>query len=265
MTAMLKHMLTTVAPSPAAMMNGGAHHPVARTQPDGTVMMTDLSAPGTHGGRLRGGPNLLSQHQPQLNLSMNLSQRLNHSHALNVSTLSTSKHSLGTSSGVSPGGGGGGNIAVNNITMNGPVTQVVTPPKIANGGLHISRGRTTSFSGASALIPANVSRFMTRSKEAGIKEMLTSLGLLCLVSLLLALLSLIFLLKISPMTNADMRDMRRTEQLTIISADEYVVVYEVTLALCALTLSLNLCCLLVCAIQFLFAVKLVKSPQGDQR
>lgn len=149
--------------------------------------------------------------------------------------------------------------------MNGPVTQVVTPPKMANGGLHISRGRTTSFSGASALIPANVSRFMTRSKEAGIKEMLTSLGLLCLVSLLLALLSLIFLLKISPMTNADMRDMRRTEQLTIISADEYVVVYEVTLALCALTLSLNLCCLLVCAIQFLFAVKLVKSPQGDQR
>jgi ABC-type sulfate transport system permease component len=106
---------------------------------------------------------------------------------------------------------------------------------------------------------------MTRSKEAGIKEMLTSLGLLCLVSLLLALLSLIFLLKISPMTTSDMRDLRRTEQLTIISADEYVVVYEVTLALCALTLSLNLCCLLVCAIQFLFAVKLVKSPQGGQR
>jgi hypothetical protein len=145
--------------------------------------------------------------------------------------------------------------------MNGPVTQVVTSPKIANGGLHISRGH----SGGSTLIPANVSRFMTKSKEAGIKEMLTSLGLLCLVSLLLALLSLVFLLKISPMTTADMRDLRRTEQLTIISADEYVVVYEVTLALCALTLSLNLCCLLVCAIQFLFAVKLVKSPQGGQR
>jgi hypothetical protein len=42
-------------------------------------------------------------------------------------------------------------------------------------------------------------------------------------------------------------------------------VYEVTLALCALSLSLNLCCLLVCAIQFLFAVKLVKSAQGGQR
>lgn len=149
--------------------------------------------------------------------------------------------------------------------MNGPVSQVVTPPKIANGGLHISRGRTTSISGGSTLIPANVSRFMTRSKEAGIKEMLTSLGLLCLVSLLLALLSLIFLLKISPMSPTGMRDMHRTEQLTIISADEYVVVYEVTLALCSLSLSLNLCCLLVCATQFLFAVKLVKSPQGGQR
>jgi ABC-type sulfate transport system permease component len=106
---------------------------------------------------------------------------------------------------------------------------------------------------------------MTQSKEAGIKEMLTSLGLLCLVSLLLALLSLIFLLKISPMSPTGMRDMRRTEQLTIISPEEYVVVYEVTLALCALTLSLNLCCLLVCAIQFLFAVKLVKSAQEGQR
>lgn len=226
--------------------------------------MTDLSPPGTHGGRIRGGPTLLSQHQlpsqQQLNLSMNLSQRLNHSHALNVSTLSTSKHSLGNSSGVSPGGGGGGTT-----TVNGPVSQIVTPPKMANGGLHISRGRTTSVSAGSTLIPANVSRFMTRSKEAGIKEMLTSLGLLCLVSLLLALLSLIFLLKISPMTATDIRDLLRTEQLTVISADEYVVVYEVTLALCALTLSLNLCCLLVCAIQFLFAVKLVKSTQGGER
>lgn len=255
---MLKHMITPAT----TMMNGGAHHTLARTQPDGIVMLTDISPAVPHGGRIRPGPSLHQlPSQQQLNLSMNLSQRLNHSHALNVSTLSTSKHSLGNSSGVSPGGNG----AVNNITMNGPVTQVVTPPKIANGGLHISRGRTTSLSAGSVLIPANVSRFMTRSKEAGIKEMLTSLGLLCLVSLLLALLSLIFLLKISPMTTTDIRDLLRTEQLTVISADEYVVVYEVTLALCALTLSLNLCCLLVCAIQFLFAVKLVKSSQGGER
>lgn len=102
----------------------------------------------------------------------------------------------------------------------------------------------------------------TRSKKVGVKETLVSLGLLCLVSLLLALLSLIFLLKISPVTASDIRELLRAEQLTVITAEEYVVVYEVTLALCALTLSLNLCCLLVCAIQFLFTVKLVRSPHG---
>ena len=40
---------------------------------------------------------------------------------------------------------------------------------------------------------------------------------------------------------------------------------QVTVAMCALTLSLNLSCLLVCAIQFLFAAKLVKTSQGRLR
>lgn len=130
----------------------------------------------------------------------------------------------------------------------------VLPPgnKVLNGGLNISRIRNQS----------TVNKFIAKSKQVGVKEMLVSLGLLCLVSLLLALLSLIFLLKISPVTANDIRELLRAEQLTVITAEEYVVVYEVTLALCALTLSLNLCCLLVCAIQFLFAVKLVKSPHG---
>lgn len=185
-------------------------------------------------------------------LSVNAVQRLPQHQPLNISTLNSSKHSLGgTSSSASPGGRG---------------------LKYPNGGLNISRvttgGRGVGGAGGFAtltpasLVPANVSRFMNRSKEVGIKEMLTSLGLLCLVSLLLALLSLIFLLKISPVTSTDIRELLRAEQLSVISAEEYVVVYEVTLALCALTLSLNLCCLLVCAIQFLFAVKLVNSPNG---
>nr|CAD7431578.1 unnamed protein product [Timema monikensis] len=253
---MLKHMLNT---------NGGPGV-VGRPQqqqsppPDAAmVMMTDMhrSAGGRGGAPL---PN--SSFNP--NLSMNLSQR----HALNISTLSTSKHSLGNSSSVSPGGGNGSGGSNAAPVLNGPVPQILSvpqSPKLANGGLHISRGRATSLSAGSVLIPANVSKFMNKSKEAGIKEMLTSLGLLCLVSLLLALLSLIFLLKISPLTATDVRDLLRSEQLTVISAEEYVVVYEVTLALCALTLSLNLCCLLVCAIQFLFAVKLVKSLQGGGR
>ncbi|CAG9759525.1 unnamed protein product [Ceutorhynchus assimilis] len=124
--------------------------------------------------------------------------------------------------------------------------------KILNGDVNISRIRDKN----------SANKLTTKTKELGVKEMLVSLGLLCLVSLLLALLSLIFLLKISPVTANDIRELLRAEQLTIITAEEYVVVYEVTLALCALTLSLNLCCLLVCAIQFLFAVKLVKSPHG---
>lgn len=77
------------------------------------------------------------------------------------------------------------------------------------------------------------------------------------MSLLLALLSLIFLLKISPNSREDAHSRSATE--------DFIIVYDVTLALCALSLSLNLCCLLVCAIQFLFAVKLVRSPLFDGR
>ncbi|XP_054288827.1 uncharacterized protein LOC129004315 isoform X2 [Macrosteles quadrilineatus] len=165
-----------------------------------------------------------------------------HSHSLNVSTLSTSKHSLGGSS-------------------------VANGPKIANGGLHISTNYdafSNSRSPAPAPPPAApVAPVGRLSQTPGVREMLTSLGLLCLVSLLLALLSLIFLLRISPVTAADVRELMRLEQLTLISPEEYVIVYEVTLTLCALSLSLNLCCVLVCAVQFIFAVKLVRdSPDG---
>ncbi|SPP78560.1 uncharacterized protein LOC117581534 isoform X1 [Drosophila guanche] len=89
------------------------------------------------------------------------------------------------------------------------------------------------------------------------REALTSLGLLCLSSLLLALLSLIFLLKISPNGRDDALSRG-------VSSEDFIIVYDVTLALCALSLSLNLCCLLVCAIQFLFAVKL-RSPAFEGR
>ncbi|XP_058821247.1 uncharacterized protein LOC131683355 [Topomyia yanbarensis] len=94
----------------------------------------------------------------------------------------------------------------------------------------------------------------------GAREALTSLGLLCLVSLLLALLSLIFLLKISP---GGREPPPPTVGQTVL--EDYAIVYDVTLALCALSLSLNLCCLLVCAIQFLFAVKLVRAPATTGR
>ena len=115
---------------------------------------------------------------------------------------------------------------------------------------------------ASALVPANVSKFMLLSKEAGVRVTITSLGLLCLVSMLLALLSLVFLLKITP---AEEKPNAKKYQFDFLTPSEFTSLYEVTLALCALTLVLNLCCLLVCTIQFLFAVKLVKSPHGRHR
>ncbi|KAH8316124.1 hypothetical protein KR074_010559 [Drosophila pseudoananassae] len=95
------------------------------------------------------------------------------------------------------------------------------------------------------------------------REALTSLGLLCLISLLLALLSLIFLLRISPNGREDALG-RSTSSGVVASSEDFIVVYDVTLALGALSLSLNLCCLLVCAIQFLFAVKL-RAPTFEGR
>lgn len=186
--------------------------------------------------------------------------RLNHSHGLNISTLSTSKHSLGgNSSSVSPLG-----------MTHAPSVHSHHGPKMANGGLNISRTHVPVSPVSPGAGPATPARRLPERAQSlkqgdGVKEQLTSLGLLCLTSLMVAMLALIFLLKISPVTPADVRDLMRNEQLTVISPDEYITVYEVTLALCALSLSLNLCCLLVCSVQFLFAVKLVRTwPNGER-
>ena len=143
------------------------------------------------------------------------------------------------------------------------------PTRNANGqrmanmtsGQGVATGPVSGYGGRlkmlnSSLIPENVSKFMQKSKEVGIKDGITALGLLCLVSLLLALLSLVFLLKLSPVTEERRRELYR---FNFLSAKEYVLVYEVTLGLCAIALSLNLCCLLISSIQFFLAVKLVKS------
>jgi len=129
-----------------------------------------------------------------------------------------------------------------------------------NGGLKISRaGRDNQRRKTSS---ANVSNLMLVTADAGVKEMIQSLGLLCLVSLLLALGSLVFLLKILPSP----RPLPHTNiQENLLTDLESRTVHQVTVAMIALTLSLNLSCLLVCAIQFLFAAKLVKSSQGRIR
>lgn len=158
-----------------------------------------------------------------------------------------------------------------------PIANGPTKP-LANGGLHIAKPSPAAHHRGAPAVCAGADHGQPNDEEAaaiaaaaegsdGVNEMLSSLGLLCLVSLLLALLSLLFLLKISPppATAADMKELMRTEQLTLISPDEYVTVYQVTLALCSLTLSLNLCCLLVCCVQFLFAVKLTRSALDNRQ
>ncbi|XP_073828384.1 uncharacterized protein [Musca autumnalis] len=145
-------------------------------------------------------------------------------------------------------GSGGGGVSV-------AATATCSGNGLAN---HTNLHNTTQHTNYTNYTNPNVTTMHNKSKhDPGPREALTSLGLLCLVSLLLALLSLIFLLKISP--NA------REDALTRSSPEDFIIVYDVTLALCALSLSLNLCCLLVCAIQFLFAVKLVRSPMFDGR
>lgn len=90
--------------------------------------------------------------------------------------------------------------------------------------------------------------------SAGVQEALGSLGLVCVSALLLALLALLALLQLAG-----------PPPLDLTAPDEYVLVHEAALALCALALSLDLSCLLVCAVQFLFAVKLARSPHAANR
>lgn len=57
-----------------------------------------------------------------------------------------------------------------------------------------------------------------------------------------------------------------TDFILFTEIDDYAINYhDVTLALCGLSLTLNLSCLLVCGIQFLFAVKLVRAPATSGR
>lgn len=51
----------------------------------------------------------------------------------------------------------------------------------------------------------------------------------------------------------------------LISIDEFITVYEVTICLSTLVIALDLCCLFVCSLQFLFAAKLLVTVHGVER
>ncbi|XP_037930849.1 uncharacterized protein LOC119665690 [Teleopsis dalmanni] len=200
---------------------------------------------------------------------------------LNVSTIGGNSFQTTTTSTVNTTTNNGSRISTTVLNITAPsaassttvlpsVSTSTTTPPIANGlisnNLHNCHYITPNTNTFTYIPSANCNSNLNNINNAtinpstyggGPREALTSLGLLCLVSLLFALLSLIFLLRISP--NAQDEALRRN------ATEDFVIVYDVTLALCALSLSLNLCCLLVCAIQFLFAVKLVMFPLFDRR
>ena len=101
-------------------------------------------------------------------------------------------------------------------------------------------------------------------QDARVKRMLCCLGLLCLSSLLLAILASIFLLKVTPL-DVDEFSHLISGYRRAVDAQQYIKLYEVTVALSALSVCLNLCCLLVCAIQFVLCIKLSKPPGNDDR
>ncbi|CAG0893846.1 unnamed protein product [Darwinula stevensoni] len=107
-------------------------------------------------------------------------------------------------------------------------------------------------------------------KSFGVREHLVALCLLCVISLLLSLLALVFLLRVSRFEGP--RHLREEfDPFPMFGGEdglrkeEWMLMHELSLALTALTLSLDICCLLVSAVQFVFAVKLLKSPHGQLR
>ena len=112
----------------------------------------------------------------------------------------------------------------------------------------------------------------------GLYGILSSLAFMCILSLLMAFLALHFLQRTAPSVSVaeDAIDSGKVTRTTthgvgvsqtrvLVNVREYVRVSQISLALITLTISLNLCCLFVCCIQFLSAVKLLKTPQGSRR
>ena len=113
------------------------------------------------------------------------------------------------------------------------------------------------------------------AKRHGLKELLYSLALMCLLSMLMAFLALVFLQRSTPTVSLASEEenakILRTSsgvsssKVSPITVKEYVRVSNFSVTLSTLTLSLNLCCLFVSCIQFLSAIKLLKTPGGNKR
>lgn len=109
--------------------------------------------------------------------------------------------------------------------------------------------------GGTPLLVADARRRLqlASASRLAVHQLLGSLALLCLLSLLMAFLALFFLQRVAGAGPHSA------------SPEEHLALYQVAVAMSTLTIALNLCCLFVCCIQFLLGVKLLRTPNGLDR
>ncbi|KAM7285098.1 uncharacterized protein ISCGN_032063 [Ixodes scapularis] len=123
--------------------------------------------------------------------------------------------------------------------------------------LNVSSLSKHSAAGTPLLVAADAARRRLQLASAprlAVHQLLGSLALLCLLSLLMAFLALFFLQRVAS-----------AGPNSASSPEEHLALYQVAVAMSTLTISLNLCCLFVCCIQFLLGVKLLRTPNGLDR
>ncbi|XP_054715572.1 uncharacterized protein LOC129225051 [Uloborus diversus] len=185
---------------------------------------------------------------------------------------STPVHGQGSNTTRPPSSSGVANITLNSNATTKPLLDI-SRTSIHPGSVFETSRRT----------PNVTLKDVTESEDdsrSGIYQMLTSLALLCILSLLMSFLALNFLQKLGPMMSVvqtldsnsvdksaakSVAASKAPPKKIVVTSEEYMTVYQVSVALSTLTISLDLCCLFVCCIQFLFAIKLMKTPQGDER
>lgn len=133
-----------------------------------------------------------------------------------------------------------------------------TPPTLKMSSrqlLNVSSLSKHSATGTPLLVADAARRRLqlASASRLAVHQLLGSLALLCLLSLLMAFLALFFLQRVASAGGQQG------------AADEHLALYQVAVAMSTLTISLNLCCLFVCCIQFLLGVKLLRAPNGLDR
>lgn len=121
--------------------------------------------------------------------------------------------------------------------------------------------KSLNFSGGSL---NNTRVTLYGSKDFGVRNSLVSLGLVCILSLVLAVIGiqLLFRLNTRQMTQVTTRSLSNS---LLHNNESYASTLEVAVALTTFVIMFDLVCLLVCSFQLYFAAKLVKCPQGDER